>query len=119
MTKDIYEKWDDLIRNATLPIIRRLQYESIISTAKELNLPLATPKDMAFARYAHFTYESYLLGFYEHEDEINDPEAKAMELTRIVLGLLQKQLGSKNKVLAGFYNVLDGKMFKAIEGEKK
>ncbi len=119
MNKDIYEKWSDLIRNATLPLIKKFEYDSIIHTAKELNLPLYTPKDMAFARYANFTYESYLLGFYEHEDEINDPENKAMQLTRIVLGLLQKQLGSRNKVLEGFYNVLDDKIFKAIEEVEK
>ena len=118
MTNDIYEKWIGLIRNATLPIIPRIQYESIIHTAKELNLPLNTPKDIAFARYANFTYESYVLGFYEHE-EIEDPEIKAMELTRMVLGLLQKQLGSKNKVLEGFYNVLDNKILKLTDEVEK
>ena len=118
MTNDIYEKWIKLIRNMPLPVIPRMEYESIINTAKELNLTLNTPKDIAFARYANFTYESYLLGFYEHE-EIKDPEKKAMELTRIVLGLLQKQLGSRNKVLEGFYNVLDNKIFKALEEVKK
>ncbi|MCL5793381.1 MAG: hypothetical protein M1138_00905 [Candidatus Thermoplasmatota archaeon] len=107
MPGTIYDRLLDSFDKADffIPLLMRLEYRSIITTARQLSLSLETADDFAFARYAYFTYESYLGGFYKHE--VPDAEEKAMELTRIVLGLFKKQLGFRKEALYGFRKAID------------
>ena len=106
--KEYYKSRHNFIRDNIKGIIFQIEYRDMIDLAENLHLPLESKDDFALARFAKLTRDGYLSVFYQAE--LDNAEEMAIQLTKMILGLVDKSLSYKRQTIKLFSMALDSKV---------